>query len=626
MTHRTYTCDVAVIGGGLGGVAAALAACDAGATVVLSEATRWLGGQATSQGVAALDEHRLIETFGATRSYAALRAGIRAHYTARYGVERMPDGAPLNPGNAWVSGLCFEPRVAVAVIDAMLAPHVASGRLTILYEHEPVAAEVEGDSIRSVALKGPEAQAAICNLQAAIFLDATDLGDLLPLVGAGYVAGAESRTDTGEALAPEEARPGEVQSFTFCFAVEHRPGEDHTIPRPPGYERLRDEQPFTLTLTGRGGELRPFAMFTRGPTGLPPFWTYRRLLDGQLLDPSGATRDIALVNWPGNDYRGASIIDVAPEERARALAEARRLSLAFLHWLQTEVPRDDGGRGYPGLRLLPEVMGTADGLAMAPYVRESRRILALRRVVAEEILAAGRPGARAAHYSDSVGVGWYPIDLHAAVGSLRELFEPTLPFQIPLGALVPRRVANLLAACKNIGVTHLSGGAYRLHPVEWNVGEAAGALAAMCCAEGVTPHEVAGRKPLLLALQRRLLLRGVPLAWAVDVPEGHPAFAATQLLLVRGALAAGTPRFDSLEVRPDAPLTGAEAAAMLRALCDLLDIAYKSCPPRWETAPDAVASGEEWRAALRDAGIPHGPLGDPPAWAGLVMAYNRALR
>jgi hypothetical protein len=28
----------------------------------------------------------------------------------------------LNPGNGWVSGLCHDPRVAVAVIDEMLAP------------------------------------------------------------------------------------------------------------------------------------------------------------------------------------------------------------------------------------------------------------------------------------------------------------------------------------------------------------------------------------------------------------------------------------------------------------------------------------------------------------------------
>ena len=31
----------------------------------------------------------------------------------------------------------------------------------------------------------------------------------------------------------------------------------------------------------------------------------------------------------------------------------------------------------------------------------------------------------------------------------------SLPFQIPLGALIPERVENLLPACKNIGTTHI---------------------------------------------------------------------------------------------------------------------------------------------------------------------------
>jgi hypothetical protein len=284
VTNRTLSCDIAVIGGGLGGVAVALAACDAGASVVLTEATDWLGGQATSQGVSALDEHRYIETFGATRRYAAFREAIRDHYRRRYGIAAMPDGSPLNPGDAWVSALCFEPQVGVSVIEAMLAPHVAAGRLTILRNYAPISAIVPGDAITSVTVTGADGDVTIA---ARFFLDATDLGDLLPLTGAPWVTGAEARSDTGEADAPEEARPGEVQGFTFCFAVEYRPGEDHTIPKPEGYERLRDSQPFTLTLTAADGAPRPFRVFETGPTGLPPFWTYRRLLAGRSARPVG---------------------------------------------------------------------------------------------------------------------------------------------------------------------------------------------------------------------------------------------------------------------------------------------------------------------------------------------------
>jgi hypothetical protein len=195
--------------------------------------------------------------------------------------------------------------------------------------------------------------------------------------------------------------PDQVQGFTYCFAVEYAPGEDHTIPKPTGYERFREEQPYTFVLRGHHGEPRPFQMFTTGPTGLPPFWTYRRLIDGQLLCPRGQMRDVAMINWPGNDYHWASVIDKSAEEQARTLDEAKRLALGFLYWLQTKAPHDAGsGREFPGLRLLPDGMGTRDGLSKMPYIRDSRRILAKKRIFEGEIVASGGSGARAAPFCD----------------------------------------------------------------------------------------------------------------------------------------------------------------------------------------------------------------------------------
>src|SRR5947209_8068926 len=130
---RSLECDLLVAGGGMGGCAAALAGCRAGRTVVLTEETDWLGGQMTAQGVSALDEHRTIETFGGTRSYMELRRRIRDEYRARGTLVPEAQANPtLNPGNGWVSALCFEPAAGVAALEAMLAPLVASGRLRVL--------------------------------------------------------------------------------------------------------------------------------------------------------------------------------------------------------------------------------------------------------------------------------------------------------------------------------------------------------------------------------------------------------------------------------------------------------------------------------------------------------------
>jgi len=553
----TDVCDVAVIGGGMGGVAAALAACDAGARVILTEATAWLGGQMTSQGVSAFDEHAHIETFGGTRTYYQLRNGIRADYAGRYPALSAASGGalgaaqPLNPGNGWVSRLCFEPRVGVRVIADLLGPHTQSGRLTILQEHAPVAARVEQDRVAQVTVRSTQGN--VRPIRARYFLDATELGDLLPLTGAEYVTGAEAQADTREPHAAADGaadgalnttpRPDQVQAFTYTFAVEHCPGENHVIQPPPGYERFRDTQPYTLTIRRHDGTFAPFRMFVTSPEGLLPFWTYRRLVDGRLLDPSGRLRDIAMINWPGNDYEAENLIDQPPQAQARILDEARRLALGFLYWLQTEVPHDDDdGRGYPGLRLLPDVMNTRDGLSMHPYIREARRIVALERVCEQDIVTDLRPAGLARSFATSVGIGWYPIDIHSCAGRIPSAGgHATSPFQIPLGALIPRRVINLLAACKNIGTTHITNGAYRLHPVEWNIGEAAGALAAFCCVHGCTPRQVWASANLgpdeswLTRLQQRLLARGVPLAWTLDVPPDHPRFAQEQWRAIHGA-------------------------------------------------------------------------------------------
>ena len=510
----------------MGGVAAAVAACEAGLDVVLTEATDWLGGQMTSQGVSALDEHKYIEDIPPTCAYAEMRQRIRQHYVTKYAAPAIMSaqsgefaGKPLNPGNGWVSRLCFEPYVGVQMLQDMLASHVASGRLRILLNHEPLRTEIVDAEITLVETCD-RTSLQRKSIRAKVFLDATELGDLLPLTDTAYVTGAEAQSDTGEPHAAHIANPNEVQGFTYCFAVEHREGESHTIEKPAHYEQLRDAQPFTFTLYGHDQQPRYFRMWRNNDAqGLLPFWTYRRLMDATLLDPTGTRglRDVALINWPGNDYFGANVIDASDANRDAILQEAKQLALAFLYWLQTEAPHDDdAGRGYPGLKLLPDVMGTDDGLSKYPYIRESRRILPLKRILEQHISSEQRDHAKV--FEDSVGIGWYSIDIHHCVGTdptrpEATAFAPTHPFQIPLGALIPIKTRNLVAACKNIGTTHLTNGAYRLHPVEWAIGEAAGALAAYCCQHAVEPHAVWESGSHTQALQAQLHARGVKTEW-----------------------------------------------------------------------------------------------------------------
>jgi len=515
--------DVVIIGGGLGGCAAALAAARHGCRVILTEETDLIGGQLTQQAVPP-DENRWIEDFGGTRSYQALRTGMREYYRRNYPLTAKARAEKfLNPGNCWVSRIGCEPRVGLAVLHEMLAPYLGNGQVRILLEHKPVAAEVDGDHVRAVQVLDGTSGAELV-LRAPFFLDATEQGDLLPLTKTEYALGAEARAETTEPHAKEKAQPDNLQGFTFCFAMDFLPGEDHTITRPADYAYWRDFQ-----LKYPDGVTRRFLSFDApdhqrigfDPLARKGFWTYRRIADRDLFRPGFYPGDITIVNWAQNDYSFGLIADVDAATATKHLAAGKQLSFALLYWLQTEAPRPDGGTGWKGLRLRPDLVGTADGLAKYPYIREGRRIKAEFTVLEQHVTTEARmqetglpkDKVRATKFPDSVGIGSYWMDLHVTTTGDHNTFGSTLPFQIPLGALIPRRVQNLLPACKNLGVTHLTNGCFRLHPIEWNIGEAAGALVAFCKQHGKIPRQVRADAKLLGDFKKLLHADGVRFEW-----------------------------------------------------------------------------------------------------------------
>jgi hypothetical protein len=242
-----------------------------------------------------------------------------------------------------------------------------------------------------------------------------------------------------------------------------------------------------------------------------------------------------------NDYMLGNIIDKPEAEVQKHLNGSRELSLSLLYWMQTEAPNQTtGGTGYPGLYLRPDFTGTLDGLAQAPYIRESRRIKAEFTVTEAHIGSEMRwcrkepyhkfegrwfdptVGPKAADFYDSVGVGYYAIDLHPSSNGTNYVDVGSTPFQIPLGSLIPQRTENLLPACKNLGVTHITNGCYRLHPVEWSIGEAAGLLAAFCIAGKYKPRQVRNDRALLVEFQKLVASQGISLSWPWQLAPTDP--------------------------------------------------------------------------------------------------------
>ncbi len=527
--------SILIVGGGVGGCAAALAATSMGVQVVMTEPTDWIGGQLTSQAVPP-DEHPWIEKDGCTARYQQFRQSVRDYYRKHYPLSSAAASEPwLNPGGGTVSGLCHEPRVALAVLEQQLMSARSAGLLRVLNHHRPVGADVDGDRVRSVTFTDKHTGRTL-TITADIVLDATELGDLLPLAGVEYVSGAESRADTGELHAIDgPAQPENVQALTWCLPLRYdpTPNADHTLDKPSQYDRWHGYVP-DLTPPWAGPligweashaitlEPRRFNLF--GDLSLNDFsslWHYRRIVAGEYYDAGHQPHEVTLVNWPQNDYLEGNIIDKPDAVVAEHLEAAKQLSLSLVYWMQTEAPRHDGGEGYPGLSLCPELVGTMDGLAQAPYIRESRRIVSMSRVTETHIGYEARDGRPAELFHDSVGVGYYRIDLHPSTAGNNYIDIPSMPFQIPLGALIPVRVENLLAACKNIGVTHITNGCYRLHPVEWNIGESAGLLAAHCLLNGLCPQQVRNDPARLEELQTLLVSQGIALAWPDTIIEEH---------------------------------------------------------------------------------------------------------
>ncbi|BDE05920.1 FAD-dependent oxidoreductase [Vulcanimicrobium alpinum] len=536
--------DIVIVGASLGGVAAALRAGGMGADVCVLEASTWVGGQYTAQGVCKPDENKYIDSVGSTALYRWFKHLVRAYYRSNYRLTAAAAAMPLlNPGGPY-PGFAVEPKVADRVLKQMLQ---GDAKVHLRLKNRVTSAETNGDSVTAVIATGPDGVAT--RYKAQMFLDATDLGDLLPLAGVEFAIGAESRAQTGEPLA-NDAHPEWIQPITVPIALERRPGgENHTIPKPANYDALKAQQRYDL----KDGYISK--MFTPGID----LWSYRRFIAASNFHDPAFPCDLSMLNMGFNDYQGGTLPTGDPARDLQVIEGARQATLGYLYWLQTECPHDDNPavRGYPELRPRPDVFDTPGGTAPQPYIREGRRILALTTIVQQDV-DTNEPRAR--NFGDACGIGYYGgLDIHAndAVG-MPQSFSGVKPFQIPVGALVPRRVTNVLAACKNLGVTHITNGAYRLHPVEWNTGESAGALAAFAIQHGTLPRNVATSADLLEQFQKTLLDVGVPVFWWTDVPYGDPLFAAVQMLGVRGIVSG----YDDMRYGPHDVLEKADQVAI----------------------------------------------------------------
>ena len=521
------TCEVLVVGGGLGGVAAAEDLARLGVSVILTEPTSHLGGQLTAQGLGTPDENSGIEDDPGpgTRHYRELRTSVRDAYARMAGIVA---GRARNVGACWVSRVSGEPNVWEQALRDRLAPLAGpSGIRSVLLRRQLLGVHRYPGNGKVSYLDFLNLDTGrITRIGAQFVLDATETGDVLPPAGSPWMVGQEARAAYNEPDAPPAAHPEWVQSFTYCFAVRWTPSDVLlAAAKPPEYDHFQSLGTYTLAYDPDGHGAVDYQMFGHAPGASGPFWTYRRLVAASSFAGNPAyAQDISLINWSGNDFREESFIGKSAEEQVRILMRAKALALGFLYWLQTECPRDEGGTGYPEIQPAPDVLG-ADGFAPHPYIRESRRLLAEATLTENDMLPdPANPRLQAGPApDDAAGIAFYPIDIHPALGE-SPLLVRTLPYSLPLGAFIPRSgPMNVLPAGKDIGASRLAAASARTHPTEWLCGEIAAHLAVFCLRHDATPTQVRHDPVLLTAFQAQLEAGGITTRWSEVMPTQTPA-------------------------------------------------------------------------------------------------------
>lgn len=480
--------DVLIVGGGASGVAAGVQSSRLGATTMIVEPTTWLGGMLTSAGVSAVD--------GNYRMPAGIFGEFRDRLAEHYGgLDALKTG--------WVSNVLFEPSVGNAVMHSLVE---AESNLTVEYEAGPVAIEQRADGTWNVQFEGKDGRK--FDVHAKVLIDGTELGDVAKQVGVGYDVGMESRTVTGEDIAPDSAL-NIVQDITMVAILKDY-GRDVTMAEPADY----DPQEFACTCQNE---------LCTDPDNIGQNYS-----PSYMMDYGKLPNNKYMINWPvaGNDIY-INLVEMTPEEREEALEEARAKTLRYVYFLQHEL-------GMNTLGLADDEFPTDDLLPFIPYHRESRRIHGLTRFTLNHIT---KPYDTADPlYRTAIAVGDYPVDHHHKTydgpDSLPAIgFYPIPSYGLPMGVVIPKDVDNLLVTEKSVSVSNIANGSTRLQPVVVQIGQAAGAIAATAALNGVKPSEVSVRE-----IQKIVLDAGGYIMPFLDVEKGDARFKPYQRIGASGLL------------------------------------------------------------------------------------------
>lgn len=502
----TTSYNVLVVGGGLSGCAAAIAAARRGARVAILEPTHMLGGQLTVGGVGTIDYAPGFSTSVEQGLWGEIALRIRTIYKA-YGLTTAVARYRLNDSmatNAPIADRVLTEMCDAAGVDVLRNCSVTAATITTSYA---------------------SLETSVGTLTAAVAVEATEDGSLLALADFPFRAGTQIGHGT---TLPGD--PTNIQSFTQCAVLRRY---DNGIPDnlrmtspPAGYDTYQPE-------IARNYPYRTYYPpgATQSPNDFAGFRAYPDIADLVYYD----AKDLADIRRTSvnlaNDTPAttAYLTDVGARRAATTVALNKTLSI--IYYLQYEkglnwaVAQDEGFGEGPAKRtfgVTPDMPDWVTDFPVSVYLRESRRLMGAYTLTAHRIYRD--PANSPAPWSpDTLALGTYGIDMHGATGQYD--FETDLgeteadfkvgdygPFPIPFGCFVPNDDRRLVAAEKNLSMSRVVSGAVRVHPSVTAAGEAAGVIAAMAWKKGIAPRAVSKRAVQVSLLRRGALLLPYPIA------------------------------------------------------------------------------------------------------------------
>lgn len=436
----TIKTEILIIGGGASGTTAGIQAARQGVRTLIVEEQPWLGGMLTSAGISAID--------GNHKMPGGLWGEFRDSLSIRYGgLDKLSTG--------WVSNTLFEPSVGAQIFANMCRKEK---KLRVEMNMKFISIKKSATGWTVVLAKNKQR---IC-VNTKILIDATELGDVAKACGVKYDVGMDSRSYSKEDIAGEKAN-NIVQDLTYVLILkDYGVNSNKSIEKPGNY----DPSPFYCACKTER---------CTNPKEKQRVWDCDKMLAyGKLPNNK------YMINWPieGNDFY-INLVEMSDVERTKALQKAKDFSLSFLYYIQHDL-------GYNNLGLANDEYTTIDKLPFIPYHRESRRIHGKVRFTVNDVAKPYDQTEKL--YRTGIAVGDYPVDHHhTRYPNWKELpdlhFYPVPSYSLPLGTLIPKDVENLIVAEKSISVSNLVNGTTRLQPVVLQIGQAAGALAALAVKE-----------------------------------------------------------------------------------------------------------------------------------------------